>query len=103
MKIGEILIKKFNINRAIIEEGLFKQKKVFNGRKKIGAILIDDGLVSKDTLYHAYSLQKQRKYINYNRIKQRVDFKIYKEERIYQAFSKDSYITLLYTIMQAKA
>lgn len=103
MKIGEILMKKFGVNRSIIEEGLFKQKKVFNLKKKIGSILIDDGLVSKDTLYHAYALQKNKKYINYNRIKQRVDFKIYKEDRIYKAFNQTSYITLLYTIMQAKA
>ena len=103
MKIGEILISKFKVNRSIIEEGLFKQKKVFNNKKKIGTILIEDGLVSKDTLYHAYSLQKQKDYINYNRIKQRVDFKIYKEERIFQAFHQTSYITLLYTIMKAKA
>lgn len=103
LKIGEVLNKKFGVSRAIIEEGLFKQRKVFNNKKKIGAILMDDGLISRDTVYSAYALQKKQNYINYNRIKQRIDFKIYKEPRIYEAFDKKSYITLLYTIMKAKA
>lgn len=103
MKIGEILNQKFGIHKSIIEEGLFKQKKVFNNKKRIGNILMDDGLISRDTIYNAFSLQKNAKYINYNRIKQRIDFQIYKEERIYQAFDKNSYITLLYTMMKAKA
>jgi type II secretory ATPase GspE/PulE/Tfp pilus assembly ATPase PilB-like protein len=48
-------------------------------------------------------LQKNVKYLNYNRIKQRIDFKIYKDEKIYKAFNNDSYIPLLYTIRKAKA
>ena len=104
MKIGEILNKKFNVARAIIDEGLSKQKKIFkDSKKKLGSILTEDGLISRDVLYHAYSLQKNIKYLNYNRIKQRIDFKIYKDERIYKSFDEKSYIPLLYTIMKAKA
>jgi len=103
MKIGEILNKEFGVYKSIIEEGLFKQKKVFNNKKRIGTILMDDGLISRDTVYNAFALQKNMEYANYNRIKQRIDFKIYKEERLYKAFDENSYITLLYTIMKAKA
>ena len=105
VKIGEILNKKFGITRSIIDEGLSKQVKIFShpNKKKLGTILVDDGLVSRDLVSHAYALQKNVKYLNYNRIKQRIDFKIYKDEKIYKAFNNDSYIPLLYTIRKAKA
>lgn len=103
LKIGEILVERFGVMRSIIDEGLFKQNRVFKNKKKIGEILIEDGLVSRDILYHAYSIQKGMSYLNYNKIKQRVDFQLYKDPKLWKAFNPTTYINLLYTIMRSKA
>lgn len=101
--IKEILNGYFEIENSIIDEALFKQKKVFKDKKKLGEILIEDGLVGVDTIYAALAMQRDIEYISYGLIKSRIDYKIYKNENIYKYFDKDDYVTLLYTIMKAKA
>jgi len=103
-KIGDILINIFDVPKSIIEEGMVKQTKKFHGSdSKLGSIITTDGLISKDTLHHALAIQNGLDFEIYNNIKQRIDYKLYKEEIIWKTFDEKTYLNLLYNIFNAQA
>lgn len=101
-KIGEILHQKFLIDKSIIEEGLYRQKNVFQNKKFVGEILMDDGLISRDLLYHALALQKNIEYQHINNIRNRINFQLYKNEKIIDSIGK-SHIDVLKQIFDTKS
>lgn len=91
-RLGEILVAEQNVPRTIIEEAIMYQNTINKrnkGAKKLGDILIETGLVSRDKVYRALATQYGMEYISANILKGLVNYKLYKSEEFYKKFTDD--------------